>query len=107
MEGDCALTEVERGEEGAVIIEAMFPGGGPIMGWWGPCPELGGGGVVGGVGGGEGAGDIPCKETCPSGVLERNRICFQSCVGVEVQIDKVPWEEPLDPYLVQDVVVHS
>ena len=34
-------------------------------------------------------------------------ICFQTCVGVEVQIDKVPWKEPLNLYSVQDAVVHS
>ena len=90
-----------RGRSHRVIIEAMFPGGGPIMGWWGPCPspipgggtymrgpiimgggrgpckrcpEFGGGGVVGGVG--EGAGDIPCKELVLRAYWNGIDICF-------------------------------
>ena len=139
MEGDCALAEVERGEEEGAVPLSNYQSRVPrvaVPSWDGgvrvpvpfqaevPACEVPSSWEVGevparGVRNSEEAGLLGAWGEGREQVTYHVRklvlreywngidICFQSCVGVEVQIGMVPWEEPLDPYLVQDVVVHS
>ena len=139
MEGDCALAEVERGEEEGAVPLSNYQSRVPrvaVPSWDGgvrvpvpfqvevPACEVPSSWEVGevparGVRNSEEAGLLGAWGEGREQVTYHVRklvlreywneidICFQSCVGMEVQIGMVPWEEPLDPYLVQDVVVHS